>query len=319
MNGLPSIDHSHYLYKKKIKHLIVIEGPTASGKTGLSIELAKRYNTCVFSADSRQFYKEISIGTAKPSKEEQDGVTHFFIDSHTLVDEVTAAQFEKEALTQINIEFKSKDVIVLTGGSGMFIDALCIGLDPIPSSIELRNQINDEFQANGLEPLLDELKAKDPAYFQLVDQHNPMRIIRAIEVIRLTNKTFTEYRVAKPKNRPFKVHRFVINHPREKLYERINLRVNKMIDAGLIDEVKTVIHHRNLASMNTVGYKEIFNFIDGIWDLSTAIEKLKQNSRNYAKRQITWFKKHPEAIWIDFTDTQTMATLIEQKLNEQLN
>ncbi|MEJ6616835.1 MAG: tRNA (adenosine(37)-N6)-dimethylallyltransferase MiaA [Crocinitomicaceae bacterium] len=315
MNGLLSINDSNYLYHKKIKYLIVIEGPTASGKTGLSIELAKRFNTCVFSADSRQFYKEISIGTAKPSSEEQAGIPHFFIDSHTLSDEVTAAQYEIEALELLDKEFQTKDAIILTGGSGMFIDALCIGLDPIPSSPELRKKVNDEFLSLGLEPLLEELKSKDPVYFELVDKHNPMRIIRAIEVIRLTNKTFTEFRVASPKQRPFEVHRFVINHPREKLYNRINLRVDEMMESGLLDEVKSVVQFRSLASLNTVGYKELFYYIDGNCTIETAVDKIKQNTRNYAKRQLTWFKKHPNTIWIDYTDVNEMAELIQNKFN----
>ena len=316
MNGQRCINDHDYLYKKKIKHLIVIEGPTASGKTGLSIELAKLFNTCIFSADSRQFYKEIDIGTAKPSKAEQQGIPHYFINSHSLTDEVTAAQFEKEGLEKLETEFKTKDVIILTGGSGMFIDALCIGLDPIPSSIELRNKINEEHLNSGLAPLLKELQAKDPSYFDEVDQKNPMRIIRAIEVIRLTGKTFSEFRVAKPKVRHFEIHRFVINHPRENLYNRINQRVYKMMENGLLEEVKSIIQHRKLASLNTVGYKELFEYIDGNWELEYAIEKIKQNTRNYAKRQITWFKKHPEAIWIDYSDTKTMAKLIEKKFIE---
>lgn len=319
MNGWQCINHDNYLYTKKIKHLIVIEGPTASGKTGLSIELAKLFDTCVFSADSRQFYKEVHIGTAKPKKSEQQGIPHHFIDSHSLSDEVTAAQFEKEALEKLEREFETKDVVILTGGSGMFIDALCIGLDPIPSSIELRNKINEEQLNGGLEPLLNELQAKDPSYFDEVDQKNPMRVIRAIEVIRLTGKPYSDFRTAKPKPRPFMVHRFVINHSREKLYERINERVDKMIASRLLEEVKSVIQYRELASLNTVGYKELFNYIDGNWELDYAIEKIKQNTRNYAKRQITWFKKHPEAIWIDYSDTATMARLIESKLRKPSN
>ena len=198
----------------------------------------------------------------------------------------------------------------------MFIDALCIGLDPIPTSIELRNQLNEEYLRVGLEPLLLELKLKDPNYFVEVDRQNPMRVIRAIEVIRLTGKPFSDFRVAKPKSRPFQVHRFVINHTREKLYDRINERVDKMIASGLLEEVKSVIQHRKLASLNTVGYKELFNYIDGNWELDYAIEKIKQNTRNYAKRQITWFKKHPEAIWVDYSDTATMAKLIESEFSK---
>ncbi len=284
---------------KNIKHLIVIEGPTASGKTGLSISLAKHFNTCVISADSRQFYKELSIGTAKPTIEEQDGITHHFIDSHSVKDELSAAQFEKQALEILDQEFLTKDVIIMTGGSGMFIDALCYGLDPIPTSQELKAAIQQEFESNGLEPLIDELKIKDPEYYHKVDKQNPMRVIRAIEVIRLTGKPYSDQRNNIPAKRNFKIHRYVINHPREKLYDRINLRVDMMIEKGLVEEVKSVIKFRNLTSLNTVGYKELFTYFDGECSLQEAIEKIKQNTRRYAKRQITWFKRHPESKWID--------------------
>ena len=310
---------SSYFCKKKIKHLIVIEGPTASGKTGLSVALAKRLNTSIISADSRQFYKELSIGTAKPTSEEQEGVPHFFIDSHSIQEEVTAAQFEKEALSILEQEFAAKDTVIVTGGSGMFIDALCIGLDPIPSAVELRNQINNEFEENGLKPLLDELERKDPAYFNAVDQHNPMRIIRAIEVIRLTGKPFSEFRKANPVKRPFSVHRFVIEHPREQLYQRINARVDQMMAMGLVEEVKSVIEFRDLSSLKTVGYKELFNYLDGNCDLETAVHYIKQNTRHYAKRQITWFKRHPESIWINYTSSEEMAEEILQHFTDNIH
>ena len=310
---------SSYFCKKKIKHLIVIEGPTASGKTGLSIELARRLSTSVISADSRQFYKELSIGTAKPTLEEQAGIPHFLIDSHSITEEVTAAQFEREALAILEHEFSTKDTVILTGGSGMFIDALCIGLDPIPTSIELRNQINLEFEENGLKPLLNELEQKDPTYFNTVDQHNPMRIIRAIEVIRLTGKQFSEFRKANPTKRSFKVHRFVIDHPREQLYKRINARVDQMMANGLLEEVKSVVQFRNLSSLNTVGYKELFNYLDGNCDLASAVHYIKQNTRHYAKRQLTWFKRHPESIWINYSSTEEMATKILQHFTDNIH
>jgi len=252
----------------------------------------------------------MSIGTAKPTLEEQSGIQHYFIDSHSVENEISAAQFEKEALIQLDEIFTSKDIAILVGGSGMFIDALCIGLDPIPSSLELRDAINLEFENSGISPLLEELEKKDPVYFKEVDQNNPMRVIRAIEVIRLTDKPFSAFRIANPTERPFKVHRFVINHPREKLYNRINKRVDSMIENGLLEEVKSVIKYRNLAPLNTVGYKEIFNYLDGKCELETAIELIKQNSRRYAKRQITWFKRHPESIWLDFTDIDDLTTKI---------
>jgi len=285
---------------KKIKHLIVIEGPTASGKTSISVQLAKHFETCILSADSRQFYKEIAIGTAKPSSEEQDGIKHYFINSHNLEDEVSSAQYEKEALSILQDEFKSKEIIILTGGSGMFIDALCIGLDKIPSSKELKALIEEEIDLNGINPLLKELEQTDPQYYSEVDKKNIPRIVRAIEVIRLTGKKYSDLRKSQPKKRPFAIHRFVLNHERQILYDRINNRVDKMIQEGLIEEARSVEHLRHLTSLNTVGYKELFSFFKGEISKERAIELIKQNSRRYAKRQITWFKRHPESKWIDF-------------------
>ena len=293
-----------FLPQKIIKHLIVIEGPTASGKTAVSVQLAKELNTCILSADSRQFYKEISIGTAKPSLKEQENIKHYFIDSHNLKDQVSSAQFEKEAMTILEKEFKDKDFILLVGGSGMFIDALCIGLDPIPSSIEVRNEIQQELTDRGLSVLLNELKSKDPEYFLEVDQKNPMRVLRAIEAIRLSGEKYSELRKATPVPRPFKTHRFVINHERKTLYDRINKRVETMIDSGLIEEAESVKKFRTFSSLNTVGYKELFEYFDGKISLGDAINLIKRNSRRYAKRQITWFKRHKDAIWIDFQSVQ---------------
>lgn len=292
---------------KKIKHLVVISGPTASGKTALSIALAKHFETCVLSADSRQFYKELEIGTAKPTPEEMDGVPHFFIDSHHLTDEVTAAQFETEALDILEKEFQTKDLILLTGGSGMFVDALCEGLDPIPTSKETKAQVQSEFEQHGLAKLLEELENQDPSYFSEVDQQNPMRVMRAIEVIRITGKPYSELRKAEPKKRPFAITRFVINHPREKLYERINLRVDLMMKAGLLNEVESVNHLRPLTSLNTVGYSELFDYLDGTIPLEEAVELIKRNSRRYAKRQLTWFRRNEAAIWIDFKANDLMT------------
>jgi len=268
--------------------------------------LAKHYNTCVISADSRQFYKELSIGTAKPSVEEMDGVKHYFIDSHSVEDEVSSSEFEQEALSVLETEFQQRDVVILVGGSGMFIDALCIGLDNIPSSPEIKQNIQKELKETGLEPLLVELMEKDPEYYNQVDKSNAMRIERAIEVIRSTGQKFSELRKQKPEPRSFKTHRVVINHDREKLYERINLRVDLMMEAGLMDEVKSVQNYRHLSSLNTVGYKELFTYLDGDSSLEEAVDKIKQNSRRYAKRQLTWFRRHPEAQWVNYGSEEGM-------------
>lgn len=271
------------------------------------------------SADSRQFYSEIAIGTAKPSEEEMDGIKHYFIDSHSLTEEVTAANFEEEGLKVLESEFKSKDVIILTGGSGMFVDSLCNGLDKIPTDKKTREQLQTEFDLNGLNPLLKELSIADSEYYEIVDQQNPMRILRALEVTRTSGKTYTSFRKAKPTSRPFKVHRYAIDHERESLYKRINLRVDLMIEAGLLEEVNSVISHRNLTSMNTVGYKELFSYIDGEINLEDAISAIKQNSRRYAKRQITWIKRHPETQWIKWTNLNFMTTEILNNFSKSIN
>lgn len=299
-----------------IKQLIVISGPTASGKTALSVALAKHFKSCVLSADSRQFYKEISIGTAKPTIEEMEEVPHYFINSHQLTDEVSAALFEREALQILDELFQRHEVIILTGGSGMFVDALCDGLDKIPTSKEIRDELQAQVDQGDLKILLEELKEKDPVYFNQVDQKNPVRIIRAVEVIRLTGLPYSELRKSKPKERPFGVQRFVIEHDREFLYDRINRRVDLMMEAGLLEEVKSVIPFRHLSSMNTVGYKELFNYLDGNCYLDEAVNMIKQNSRRYAKRQITWLKRNSSAQWIPFTTTQQMLEQINHLLAE---
>ncbi len=297
-----------------IKHIIVISGPTASGKTALSVALAQHLKTCILSSDSRQFYREISIGTAKPSAEEMDGIPHYFIDSHSLADEVTAAQFEREGLLLLDELFRQYDVVILTGGSGMFVDALCDGLDEIPTSKSLRNELQTLVENGKLDELLVELKEHDPVYYNQVDRKNPVRIVRAIEVIRLTGKPYSTLRTASPKKRPFHVHRFVIEHERTKLYDRINQRVHLMMENGLLEEVKSIQHLRGLSSMNTVGYSELFDFLDGKTTLDEAISLIQQNSRRYAKRQLTWLKRNPDAYWIPFTTTDGMLQQIVEKL-----
>lgn len=297
-----------------MQQLIVIEGPTASGKTALAVALAKTLNTVVLSADSRQFYQELSIGTAKPSREEMDGVPHYFIDSHPISSPVSAAQFEAEALNLMEGELASHQKVILVGGSGLFIDSLCIGLDPIPTDAGIQATLRKELEEKGLEPLLEELKEKDSEFYQQVDKQNPMRILRALEVIRLTDIPFTTWRKNELPKRPFDVIRFVINHPREILYARINQRVDQMIESGLIEEVKSVSQYRNLTALQTVGYKEVFDYLDGTIDLPTCIEKIKQHTRNYAKRQLTWFKRHPEAIWLEAKPTKELCNEILQMI-----
>ncbi len=285
------------------KRLIVIAGPTASGKTALAIRLAKHFDTCVLSADSRQFYREVAIGTAKPSLEEQDGVIHHFIDSHSLESPVSASMFAEEALLILAKIFQTTDTVILVGGSGLFIDALCVGLDKIPFNQEIRNQLNTELLQNGLDTLLLELYQKDPIYFAQVDCANSTRVIRALEVIRNTGNTFTFYVENNTKEqRDFESIYFIINHPREKLYARIEQRVDRMLTSGLLEEVKSVYHLAHLQTLNTVGYSELFRFLRGEISFETAILLIKQNTRRYAKRQLTWFRRYENAFWLTHTE-----------------
>ena len=288
------------------KLLVVIEGPTASGKTALGVELALQFNSIVISADSRQFYKELAIGTAKPTIDEQKGITHYFIDSHYLKDEVTSAGYAKELSLIIDDLFKLHNVIFMVGGSGMFIDAFCIGLDEIPHSNEVRDELNIIYNNFGLTPLLDELEKNDDEYFDIVDRSNPMRVIRAVEAFRISGKTMSELRLNKQNNHPFEIKRFVINHPREILYERINKRVDLMINAGLLEEVRAVIDYKNLTPLKTVGYSELFSYLNNEISFERALELIKQNTRRYAKRQLTWFRRHSESIWLTETETAKM-------------
>lgn len=292
------------------KRLIVIGGPTASGKTGVSVELAKHFQTVIFSADSRQFYQEIGIGTAKPTLEEQSGIKHHFIDSHQLTSPLSAGQFEKEALALLEQEFENNDTIILVGGSGMFISALIHGIDEFPHDKELRQQLNDRLAAEGLEILQKELATKDATYYAEMDAHNPVRVIRALEIIELTGQKYSEQRIGKQWQRNFSTEMFVLNHDRQILYDRINQRVHQMMEDGLEAEVKSVNHLRDIQSLNTVGYKEMFQYFDQEIELDRAIELIQQNSRRYAKRQITWFKRYKDATWIDYTNNQDTVNQI---------
>ncbi len=273
--------------------------------------MAKKINTVVLSADSRQFYKETSIGTAKPSLEEQDGIKHHFIHSHSIHQPLTSAQFEKKALEILETEFQRYETIILVGGSGLFIDALCHGLDDVPHDENIKNQLNIEFESKGLAPLLVELEANDPLFYAKVDLKNPVRIIRALEVIRITNKPFSSFHAFQSKKRPFEFQKFVIDLPRELLYERINKRVEIMLENGLLKEVQELLEWQNLSALNTVGYSELFDYFNHKITLEEAIELIKRNSRRYAKRQLTWFRRDEKAIWIqDLTTENQLQNII---------
>jgi tRNA dimethylallyltransferase len=293
-------------------NLIVIGGPTASGKTSLAVRLATQLNTVVVSADSRQFYQEMSIGTAKPTLEEMQGVVHYFIGSHSIHKELTAASYAAEANTLLTNLFKTHNNVILVGGSGMYIDALCSGLHDIPASTELRNELTEEWKTKGLDKLLSELASCDTVTFNQIDIKNPVRVIRALEVFRLTGIPISSFKMNQQTAPDFDVIRFVIDLPRNELYDRINQRVDLMIQNGLIDEVNELIPYKDFTSLNTVGYKEIIDYLEGKYSLDEAIEKVKLNSRRYAKRQLTWFRRHKESIWIapnEFNEIMEKCTL----------
>ncbi|MFD2873876.1 tRNA (adenosine(37)-N6)-dimethylallyltransferase MiaA [Mucilaginibacter ximonensis] len=279
--------------------MIVIAGPTASGKTAAAISLAQHYKTVILSADSRQFYREMSIGTAKPSWLELAAAKHYFIDSHSITESFSVGDFEKQALALLDELFREHDIIILAGGSGLYIKALTAGFDDIPqASAEVREKLNREFTIKGIEALQKKLQEVDPDYYHEVDLNNPQRIIRALEVYQTTGKPFSSYRKAGVNTRPFNILKIALDMPREVLYNRINHRVDIMIEQGLVAEARSLVFHRHLNALNTVGYSELFDHFDGNISLEKAIDQIKQNTRHFAKRQLTWFRKDKEIHWL---------------------
>lgn len=292
--------------------LIVIAGPTAVGKTDLTVELAKELKAPVVSFDSRQFYKELSIGTAKPSTVEMDGIKHYFVDSHSIQNPINAGTYANEAHPVIEELLEKHQYVIFTGGSGMYADATMFGLDNFPDIPNtIRTDIKNEI-SQGLESqLLDELKAKDPQYFNEVDQNNFSRISRALEVIRVSGQPYSSFKTQE-KTYQFKgdYKRIILNREREELYARINLRVDLMMQNGLLKEVQSVQPYQHLQALQTVGYKEIFDYLNGETNLEDAVNMVKQNSRRYAKRQITWFKRYPDATWFHPNEHQNILNHI---------
>lgn len=274
------------------KELHVIVGPTAVGKTDYSIELAKEFGSPIISCDSRQIFKEMKIGTAPPSPDQLAAVKHYFIFSHSVSQYYTAGKYELEALEVINELFKTHDRLVVVGGSGLYVDALCYGLDDFPpADIELRNQLMERLEKEGIESLRMELKQLDPESYYSMDIANRQRVVRALEVTLMTGKKFSSFKTNQVKKRPFKINKTVLSMPREELYDRINRRVDMMFDAGLVAEVESLRQYRDMPALQTVGYKEIFEYFDGKHSLETARELIKRNSRRYAKKQISYFKR----------------------------
>jgi len=285
------------------KKLIVLVGPTAVGKTEMCIRLAQRYNAPILSADSRQFYKEMSIGTAKPTQEELRMAKHYFIDNLSVNDEYTVARYENEAITLLNSLYQESNIAILCGGSGLFIDAVLNGLDEMPEiDLQIREKVNSDLKEKGLDYLLKELQEIDPAYYQLVDKQNPRRVIRGIEIFRQTQLPFSQFRNANKKERYFETIKIGLHRDRNELYERINQRVDAMMESGLLSEVEKLQLYYHFSSMQTVGYTELIEYFKGNYTLGEAVELIKRNTRRYAKRQMTWFRKDSEINWFQPAD-----------------
>jgi len=296
--------------------LIVIAGPTAVGKTAFAIALAKKLNTVILSADSRQFYKEISIGTAKPSVQELNEVQHYFINSHSIHDEYNVGKYETEAITLITQLFQNHNELILVGGSGLYVDAVTKGFDKLPDADkDVREKITTLLNNEGIEALQNLLKKLDFDYYKKVDLNNPQRLSRAIEVCLTTGKTYSSFRQGNKKERSFNIIKIGLNIEREKLYQQINNRVDTMIEQGLLDEVKQLLPYQHLNSLQTVGYKELFDYLNNKTDLNIATDIIKQNTRNFAKRQLTWFRKDTSIHWFEPNDFENIFDFLQTKLD----
>ncbi|HOW30683.1 MAG TPA: tRNA (adenosine(37)-N6)-dimethylallyltransferase MiaA [Bacteroidales bacterium] len=291
--------------------LIVIEGPTAVGKTAFAVALAKMLNTSVISADSRQFYKELKIGTAKPSVEEMEGVHHLLLGHLSIHDYYNVSRFEQEVLTLLPVLFAENQYVILAGGSGLYIDAVCNGIDDFPDpDPELRSYLKGLLRDEGIEKLQNLLFKHDPEYYRSVDLMNPVRLQRALEVVLSTGKPYSELRAGQPKVRDFNIVKIGLNLPREVLFARIARRVDKMMDDGLLEEVRSLLPFRHLTALNTVGYKELFDYLDGNITLPQAVENIKTNTRRYAKRQLTWLRRDPEVKWVEPDHVQELQAYL---------
>ena len=279
--------------------LIVVAGPTASGKTSCSIQLAQKLGTVILSADSRQFYREMSIGTAAPTEDELRQVKHYFVHHISIEDKYDVADYERDAISLLNQLFKQYESVILTGGSGLFIDAVCNGIDPMPDvEPEIRGKVENLLREGGLKAMQDEVKRLDPEYFALVDQQNPRRLQRCLEICYQTGNTFTSFRQRQTVQRDFEIEKYALFWNREELIRRIDLRVDLMMQQGLLDEARSLYPKRQLNALNTVGYKELFEYFDGRCSLKEAVEQIKIHTRQYAKRQMTWLRKDNSYHWI---------------------
>ena len=293
------------------KTLIVITGPTAVGKTALCLEIAKHFDIPIINADSRQIYRELRIGTAQPTKEQMQEVKHYFVGTLGLDDYYSASLFEQQVLECLEQQFLTNDYALLSGGSMMYIDAVCDGIDDIPTiDDETRTLMKQRLADEGLEALVEELRRLDPEYYEIVDRQNPRRVVHALEICTMTGKTYTSFRKREKRQRPFQIIKIGLNRPREELYDRINQRVDQMMADGLLDEAKSLYPLRHLNALNTVGYKELFDYLEGRWPLEEAVERIKGNTRRYARKQLTWYKKDPQIRWFHPQETEQIISYI---------
>ena len=294
-----------------VNTLIVITGPTAVGKTALTIELAKHYDTPVINADSRQIYRELKIGTASPTEEQLSEAKHYFVGTKSIIDYYNASMYEQDVLACLKEE-PSKTQL-LSGGSMMYIDAVCNGIDDIPTiRDDIREEMKHRYQEEGLEALCEDLHRLDPEHYAIVDRQNYRRVIHALEICYQTGKTYTSFRSQQKKARPFRTVKIGLNRDREELYDRINARVDQMMEDGLLHEAEGLYPQRHLNALNTVGYKEMFDYLEGRWPLDEAIERIKGNTRRYARKQLTWFKRDPEVRWFHPDEKDKILNYISQ-------
>ncbi|WP_339652593.1 tRNA (adenosine(37)-N6)-dimethylallyltransferase MiaA [uncultured Salegentibacter sp.] len=302
----------------KNNYLLNVVGPTAIGKTSLAINLAKKFNTEIISADSRQFYKEMRIGTAVPSTEELEAAKHHFIQHISIEDAYNVGDFEAEAIQKLEEIFQDHDIVIMVGGSGLYTKSVLQGLDYFPEvPAEIRENLNLKYEENGLVPLQKELQKYDPEYYNVADVENPQRVIRALEVCITSGKPYSSYLNQPKKQRDFIPISIGLTADREIIYERINRRVDLMMNEGLLEEVEKLFAHKHLNALNTVGYKELFSYLEGKIPLETAVSEIKKNTRRFAKRQLTWFRKDPDIQWFDFkTPSEEVQEFIEGKITE---
>ena len=293
-----------------VKTLVVVTGPTAVGKTALTMELAQHYDVPIINADSRQIYRELKIGTAAPTDEQLRQVPHLFVGSKSIDDYYNASMYEQEVLSYI--KESSSPIQLLSGGSMMYIDAVCNGIDDIPTvRDDIREEMKRRYQEEGLEALCEELRQLDPEHYAIVDRQNYRRVIHALEICHQTGKTYTSFRTQQKKERPFRIVKIGLNREREELYNRINQRVDQMMKDGLLEEAKSLINKRSVNALNTVGYKEIFDYLDGHWSLEEAVERIKGNTRRYARKQLTWYKRDEDMHWFHPNDKQQLLNYLK--------